>query len=69
MDGMIDADTFQIATETLDKENDDGKPQETQDDAEHVGNTGEGAKDNGDAGEPEVSVTNEDDDDLAVVGE
>jgi hypothetical protein len=69
MDRTIDADTFQIATEALDKENDDGTLQETQDDAEHAGNVGEGAKDNGDAGEPEVSVANEDDNDLAIMGE
>jgi hypothetical protein len=73
MNGELDADTFQAATEALDKRNDAEEPQETREDKEHVANVGEGVKDNRDdenAGEPEVTVAEKDnDDDLAIVGE
>jgi hypothetical protein len=73
MDGELDADTFQVATEVLDKGNNAEEPQETREDGEYVTNAGEGVKDNGDnedAGEVEVMVAEKDNDnDLAIVGE
>jgi hypothetical protein len=72
MDGSLDADAFQAATEALDEGNDAEEPQETREGEGHVANAGEGVKDNGDdedVGEPEVATEKNDDDDLAIVWE
>jgi hypothetical protein len=72
MNGELDVDAFQAATEALDKGNDAEEPQEMQEGKGHVANAGEGVKGDGDdedVGEPEVAMEKNNDDDLAIMGE
>jgi hypothetical protein len=72
MVGDLNVDTFQAATEALDKRNYAEEPQETREDEGHVANAREGAKGDGDdedVGEPEVATEKNNNDDLTIVGE